>query len=241
MYQQIVPVYARAFEVFRANLPGFVLLAVVVTLLDFVIDFSTGATLVVWIGIALIAHRAILLGDGIALWRGSEDQPAPRYVAFLLAFIGFVLVLFVSSIAIAVAFKDILRGIPSFLVLLPASVLYGLALARLGIVLPAFAVGDQRPGDEIMAMGRGQTGRTFLRLIGGSLLATICILVVLGALAALLIAIFDPAAMVRAAIGILAWLGGIFTTTLVASALSLGYLEALGRAAPPEPGSDGQP
>jgi len=188
--------------------------------------------------LALYSHRMILLGETIS-WKHGPDAGELKIGRFIGVFFGFIFAAYATLMILMVAILPFLddlypwtgkeQTIAAALLAAPAAILlYGVAMALVGGVLPAIAVNADASLGAAFARGRARFWRTLFRLATGPLLFSA---LSIGLLATVMNALpqtvaASPAVTIVASF--LPYLSGVFAVHLTAVALSMSYLEAGG-------------
>ena len=233
--------YRIAARVFLNFWPMLLLLAAMIEGLTAVSGSTTfGAELVVGIMLALMFHRAILLGEPMHLWTRPKDENgyAVRWPfgSFLLRFAVFLLPLAVVFVAVLVSVLNVLPSqdaqLAAIVALFPAVMVFPFWGGLVGTMLPAAAVGGDAKLGTALRRAKGTYWITVFRLFAGPILfPVLAIGVAFGIVQNVPMLLADDAPLaVTLPFGVILSTVSYMTPLLTATALSMAYQEAEGLA-----------
>ena len=227
--------YKRAISAFMASYPMFLMIAVLLVVVDEFIQLRTslGARIFVTAMVAFFSHRMVLIGEkygwaeNFALRKKGADKL--RIFPFVWRFSVLFLILIIITALIGWRLSSVIPKadtvglfmVSVFIALLP----YGMLLALIGTILPASAINEDASLSHAFRRGKRRFFKTLWRLVYGNFLFAMIYFATYLAMTNLLLDLGLYNGFIYYGMSFVGYMGGLLTTLLAATALSIAYEE----------------
>lgn len=230
----MIELYRRSFGLFFGYFPFFAFIAALFLAIEhFGFGDNAGASFFVYTLIALYCHKLLLAKEPVSnkwIWRGSvgaKDETNPlaggtwpffwRSGVFMIFLVAIMLLITFGSASLFDGLAADISGLVVLFSVIGTVTTLGVALALIGTVFPAAAIGGDAALDRAFKRGRKTFWITLLRFVVGPGLVTF---------ATLGVVLLFPAQTDGLVPNVMFELIGMFSTCLSATALCLAYEKA---------------